>query len=118
MELIAIWRHPVKSLQGERLDAGAVEADGLHGDRRWGIRDEATGKILTGRREPRLLEAAAALGDDGQPAVTLPDGSVVRGAGPETDAALSEWLDRPVSLAAAEHAPGGQAEFCADICAG
>ena len=99
--LASIWRHPVKSLQGNQLDAGVVEADGLHGDRGWGIRDESTGRILTGRREPRLLGAAGALTEDGQPEITLPDGSVLRGPGAATDAALSDWLGHAVALVAA-----------------
>jgi uncharacterized protein YcbX len=113
-EVAALWRHPVKSLQGEPLTVAAVDEDGLRGDRSWGIRDGATGRILTGRREPRLLAAAASLGDDGEPAIHLPDGVVVHGAGEATDAALSAWLDRPVSLVTAAGAPGGQAEFFAD----
>ena len=29
----------------------------MDGDRRWGVRDERTGLVLTGRREPQLVEA-------------------------------------------------------------
>jgi uncharacterized protein YcbX len=112
--LAAIWRYPVKSLQGEALPEGDIESDGLRYDRRWGIRDEATGKILTGRREPRLLVAAATLTGDGRPVVTLPGGDCITGVGPASDAALSHWLGRSVSLVAAEGAPGGNAEFFAD----
>jgi len=59
MQLVSIVRYPVKSLQGEELSTAEVESDGLRGDRRWGIRDEATGRILTARRAPQLLFAAA-----------------------------------------------------------
>ena len=31
----------------------------MSGDRHWGIRDETNGKVLTARREPQLLLAAA-----------------------------------------------------------
>ena len=75
-----LWRYPVKSLQGERLATANVEADGLQGDRRWGIRDEATGRVLTGRREPRLLEAAATLNEANEPVIVLPGGSGLDGA--------------------------------------
>ncbi len=44
MKLAAIWRHPVKSLQGEQLSNAEVDSDGVRGDRCWGIRDERTGK--------------------------------------------------------------------------
>jgi uncharacterized protein YcbX len=114
MQLAAIWRHPVKSLQGEPLTTATIDDDGMRGDRKWGIRDEATGMILTGRREPRLLLAAATLTDDGDPQVTLPGGVTTRGVGPSTDRLLSDWLERPVTLVQATDAPGGQAEFFAD----
>ncbi len=114
MRLDAIWRYPVKSLQGERLSEATLDSSGLRGDRCWGVRDEATGKILTGRREPQLLLAAASLADDGEPDIVLPSGDRCRGIGPEIDAALSDWLHRPVRLVDAVGAPRGHAEFFAD----
>jgi uncharacterized protein YcbX len=114
MQLEAIWRYPVKSLQGERLSEATLDGNGLRGDRCWGVRDEATGKILTGRREPQLLLAAASLADDGEPEIVLPSGDRCRGIGPETDAALSDWLHRLVTLVDAIGAPPGNAEFFAD----
>ena len=59
MEVVGLWHYPVKSLQGESIDAARVEADGVLGDRRWGIRDQRTGRILTARRRPELLGASA-----------------------------------------------------------
>lgn len=110
----ALWRYPVKSLQGEQLVEAYVEDNGLRGDRCWGIRDEDTGRILTGRREPQLLLAAATMTDDGEPELTLPDGHRVRGTGPGTDSVLSTWLGRPVALAPAESARRADAEYFAD----
>jgi uncharacterized protein len=52
LELVGLWRYPVKSLRGEKLESARVEEDGLAGDRRWGIRDLGTGRILTARRGP------------------------------------------------------------------
>ena len=52
MEVLGLWRYAVKSLQGERLESARLEDDGLAGDRRWGIRDLRTGRILTARRRP------------------------------------------------------------------
>jgi uncharacterized protein YcbX len=114
MRLAAIWRHPVKSLQGETLSEATVDADGVRGDRSWGIRDETSGRILTGRREPRLLLGTASLTDDGEPGVTLSTGATCRGVGAHTDAVLSDWLARPVALVAAAGAPGAPAEYFAD----
>jgi len=112
--LIEIWRYPVKSFQGEQLMRAVIDADGIRGDRRWGVRDEASGRILTARREPQLLLASASLTGDEQPDLALPGREPGRGPGPETDALLSEWLGRPVSLAAAAGDAGARAEFFAD----
>jgi uncharacterized protein YcbX len=114
MRLAAITRYPVKSLQGEPVSVGHIDADGLRGDRCWGIRDEATGKVLTARRAPRLLFAAASLAPDGTPVITLPTGATCHGPGPATDAALSAWLGRPVRLVSSVDAPAGRAEYFAD----
>ena len=114
MRLVGITRHPVKSLQGEQIGSATIETDGLVGDRCWGIRDETTGKILTGRRAPELLFASAALAPDGSPVITLPTGETCHGPGPDTDASLSRWLAKPVRLVRSVGAPGARAEFFAD----
>lgn len=113
MHVVGLWRYPVKSLQGEALEAAELEPDGARGDRQWGIRDEATGKILTARRRPELLTAAATY-DGSTPVLTLPDGRALVGPGAPTDAALSEWLGSSVSLVASARTGRGQAEFFAD----
>lgn len=109
-----MWRHPVKSFQGQRLEEAEIVADGLADDRAWGVLDTTTGKILTGRREPKLLLASARLDGDGLPATTLPDGTTTSGLGPETDTALSAWLGRPVSLVAATDVEPQRAEYFSD----
>ena len=95
-----IWRYPVKSMQGERIDADELTAMGLANDRSWGV--VVDGNVLSAKREPMLLQGAAVL-RDGQPVITLPDGSELVGTGEKTDAALSGWLGRQVRLAAAVH---------------
>ena len=97
-----LWRYPVKSLQGERLDAVRVTPDGLEGDRRFAIFDLETGFGLTARRRPELLFASARVREDGGVEITLPDGSAAT-----DDGALSAWLGRPVALRGAE--AGGDA---------
>ena len=96
MRVVELWRYPVKSLQGERLDVAEVGAEGLEGDRQWALFDVATGFGLTARREPDLLFAAARLRQDGGVEVVLPDGTVTA-----DDAALSNWLGRRVALRSA-----------------
>ena len=88
-----IWRYPVKSLQGERLDQAEIDHLGLTGDRRYAIIDLETGLGLTGRRVPELLFASASWNDDGSVRVTLPHGSAA-----SDDRTLSAWLRRRVAL--------------------
>ena len=96
-----LWRYPVKSLQGERLDVADVAADGVRGDRQWALFDVGTGFGLTARRVPELLFGAARIQPDGGVEVVLPDGSVTT-----DDAALSDWLRRPVTLRSAAETDG------------
>jgi uncharacterized protein YcbX len=95
MRVVALWRYPVKSMQGEQLDVAEVGTAGIIGDRQWAVVDNSTGLALTGRRCPDLLFAAARLTNDGV-AIELPSGEVAA-----DDAALSAWLSREVSLKAA-----------------
>jgi uncharacterized protein len=113
VEVVGLWRYPVKSLQGEPIDAARVEQDGVLGDRRWGIRDRRTGRILTARRRPELLGASASYDGD-EPVIRLPDGRTVVGPGKRTDGQLSEWLASPVSLVASVVSEPGRAEYFAD----
>lgn len=105
----ALWRHPVKSMQGERIDSGRLDAAGLAFDRRWGVVDDETGKVLSAKREGRLLEAAARLAGEA-PEIRLPDGEWTGLADSGLDGALSEWLGRAVHVraAASVDSPGYQ----------
>ena len=93
MQVTKLWRYPVKSMGGEQLSTANVSANGVAGDRHWGVVDCATGKVLTARRAPKLLFARAQVDDAGELAITLPDGSSGR-----DDAALSAWLGSDVHL--------------------
>jgi MOSC domain-containing protein len=96
MHVAELWRYPVKSLQGERLEQAEVWPQGIEGDRRFAIYDSESGLGLTARRVPELLFASARLREDGGVEITLPDGSLAG-----SDEALSDWLGRPVTLQAA-----------------
>jgi uncharacterized protein len=91
-----LWRYPVKSLQGERLETVELGGLGLAGDRQWALFDLDTGFGLTARRVPDLLFAAGRLRDDGAAEVVLPDGTRTA-----DDAVLSDWAGRRVGLRAA-----------------
>ncbi|MFN8130707.1 MAG: MOSC N-terminal beta barrel domain-containing protein [Solirubrobacteraceae bacterium] len=110
MRVAELWRYPVKSLQGERLDTAEIGEGGLEGDRRFAIYDVGTGFGLTARRVPELLFASGRLREDGGVEITLPDGSTAT-----DDAALSAWLGRPVTLRSAAATPDRRYENVVDF---
>ncbi len=63
----ALWRYPVKTLAGERLDTADVTADGIVGDRIVHVRGPEG--VRTSRRHHNLLGLHATLGADGEPLV-------------------------------------------------
>jgi uncharacterized protein YcbX len=94
-----LWRYPVKSMQGERVETLEVAAGGAVGDRTLAVVDPAAGKVLSAKRWADLLLASARVeGDD--VVVTLPDGSEHAASDPGVHDALSAWLDKDVRLAA------------------
>jgi len=99
---------------GERLLTLGLVADGVEGDRMWGIRDPNDGRILTARREPRLLFASSRVGAGNLPLITMPDGQELAGLGTATDTALSAWLRRSVMLVVAAESDALRAEYFAD----
>lgn len=92
MRLLEIWRYPIKSIGGEKLDAAAVTELGVEGDRGWGLVDESTGLVLTGRRVPQLLMATCRL-VDGEPVTTTDEGRELRSSDD-----YSSWLGTAVRL--------------------
>lgn len=54
MQVAELWRYPVKSMAGERLDETSVGIDGIPGDRRLDVVD-SRGEILSARTRPLLL---------------------------------------------------------------
>jgi MOSC domain-containing protein len=94
-------RYPVNSMLGEELGAGEVTARGLAGDRVLGLIHRESGKIASAKNPRlwrRLLKLRAAF-QGPVVRITFPDGSVLVPADPGIEAALSEFLDQPVTLA-------------------
>ena len=103
-----LWRYPVKSMLGERCDELALGLDRCEGDHLFGVRDLATGMVLSAKRHGILLKAAARY-EGSEVVISLPGGTeVVAGSG-AGDAALSAWLGRGVEVIAPE--PGVSYEF-------
>jgi hypothetical protein len=68
MRVAELWRYPVKSLAGERLDEALVTRDGIAGDRIVHVED-GRGRVVTARTHPRLLSLRAGLAPDGEPSI-------------------------------------------------
>jgi uncharacterized protein YcbX len=68
MQVIEIWRYPVKSLRGEPLDSAELHTDGIAGDRIVQVH-ASDGHVITARNHPCLLGLSASLGADGEPLV-------------------------------------------------
>lgn len=66
MYVTEIWRYPVKSLAGERLERAELREDGIAGDRRLLVVDEQARRLITSRTHPKLLGLKATLGPNGE----------------------------------------------------
>lgn len=103
-----LWRFPVKSMGGERLDQVEVDARGVRGDRLWAVRDDDRAVITSAKKLPVLLQCTARYlsppGPDRHPAaipavaIDLPDGTTITSDDPAVDARLSALVGRTVSL--------------------
>lgn len=99
-----IWRHPVKSMGGERIQLARIGACGVPGDRAFAVRDERAGEIRGARNLPDLLLCEARYQTEpGEGAVppahlTLPEGVRTTTDDPRASELLSEFLGRPVTL--------------------
>jgi len=99
-----IWRYPVKSMLGERLQAVGVSARGLYGDRAWALRESASGHLISAKKWPRMLElrasyeiAPADAEDRGVVRIDFPGGSI-HAEDPVAPRLLSEFLGVALSV--------------------
>jgi uncharacterized protein YcbX len=102
-----LWRYPVKSMQGERIDVAEVGEGGIPGDRAYALVDRETGHVVSAkhpRKWASILDFSARLLDDGVE-ITTPGGDALHSAQPDIDASLSAAIGRDVNLVAS--APSG-----------
>jgi uncharacterized protein YcbX len=64
MNIKEIWRYPVKTMAGEKLQQARLEHLGIEGDRIVHVED-ATNRVITSRSHPRLLGHKGSLGPNG-----------------------------------------------------
>ena len=106
----ALWRYPVKSMAGSKLDEAVVTEGGILGDRAYAVIDGTSGRVGSAKT-PKKWAALLALAADfvsppeaGAPLppvrIVWPDGTEALSDGGDADARLSETLGRPVTLTA------------------
>ncbi len=104
-----LWRFPVKSMKGERLEQAELTERGLVGDRAYALIDADTGKVVSAksvRLFPDLFGCRAAFvepprsGRELPPVrIALPDGTSVTSDSSDVDRVLSACFQRDVTLA-------------------
>jgi uncharacterized protein YcbX len=109
MPEVALWRFPVKSMRGEKLEQAEVDGYGLVGDRAYALVDADTGKVVSAksvRLFPDLLDCAATFvepprsGQEVPPVqIVLPNRASVTSDSGEVDRVLSAYFGRAVTLA-------------------
>jgi MOSC domain-containing protein len=109
--IAAVWRFPVKSMQGEQVDGADMTVAGLVGDRAYALLDGQTGKVASATHPklwPELIACRATFVESPRPGRQLPpirielaDGTTVRSDAADVDAVLSRFFGRPVELARA-----------------
>jgi len=102
-----IWRYPVKSMAGERLESAFVSRRGIPGDRGWAVWDEERGGVTNAKRLPALRALRPRYvtepeSGEASPAIeiTFPDGTRRMSDDAHVGKALSDYLGRAVSLRA------------------
>ena len=86
-QVAELWRFPVKSLGGERVEHTEISPRGVLGDRLWAIRDIERGITASARQLPVLLTATARYrgpvpqdagpGNVPEVEITFPDGAIL-----------------------------------------
>ena len=117
MKLHEIWRYPVKSMLGERLDEVEVGPNGVEGDRRRAVVDAKTGVSLSAKRYADLLRCRAWT-KGSEVMIGLPDGSELVADSPEATDGLSNLLGRRVTVRTAGAGHRVRHEFPSDLAVG
>lgn len=78
MRVAALWRYPVKSLQGESLEEARLTRAGIPGDRRWAFRGPGVRPIVgpnaSAKQYPELMLGKARLIGPREVEITWPNG--------------------------------------------
>jgi len=103
-----LWRFPVKSMRGEKLQEAAITERGLLGDRAFALIDTDTGRVVSAKSaklfpdilncEAKFVEPPERGGETPPVQISLPDGNVLRSDLASVNRALSIYFKRNVAL--------------------
>src|SRR5215472_7150145 len=99
-----IWRYPVKSMQGERMEQCVLLEGGIPFDRGWAVRDESRQQITGAKRLAGLLNCSARYLPQTSATtvphveITLPNGRKTRSDSTNVNEELSNALGASVTL--------------------
>jgi uncharacterized protein YcbX len=65
MKVAEIWRYPVKTMGGEKLERADVGSLGIEGDRIVHV-ENSKGRVITSRSHPRFLGHKGSMGPQGE----------------------------------------------------
>ena len=104
----ALWRYPVKSMAGNKIDEALITEGGILGDRGYAVIDGTSGRVGSAKTPKKWAGLMALAADFVEPPqagaplppvrVVWPDGTEATSDGGAVDARLSETLGRPVAL--------------------
>ena len=69
MNVVELWRYPVKSMRGERIEHAAILGGGFVDDRLVHVWSPARKRVVTSRTHPRLLGLQGSLDANGEPTI-------------------------------------------------
>ena len=69
MEVAELWRYPVKSMRGERLDQATILGGGLTDDRLVHVWSPQRNRVITSRTHPKLLGRQGSVDENGDPTI-------------------------------------------------
>jgi uncharacterized protein YcbX len=106
-----LWRYPVQSMRGETLREVTLWANGMPGDRAWGVLDPAEGKLAAAakgkkpwrdliRWQARFLREPEKSQPNAPVEIRLPEGDVIDSDTPDRDARIAAALGTPAQLVA------------------
>jgi len=106
-----LWRYPVQSMRGEAMREVTLWANGMPGDRAWGVLNPAEGKIAAAakgkkpwhdliRWQARFLREPEKSQPSAPVEIHLPGGNVIDSSAPDRDARIAAAIGAPAQLVA------------------